>query len=137
MSGFILGPGEGATYGFHGSAVTMKAVGHQTRGQLCVMEAMYPPGLSVHEHVHVGEDEMFYLLSGQLSVRCDADSWMVTAGGFVFVPRDHPHAFSVTGAEPARALVITGPPRLDEQIARRAEPVPSVALGNVRPDRPL
>jgi hypothetical protein len=39
------------------------------------------------------------------------------------VPRDQPHGFTVTGAGPARALVITGPSRL-AQIAARAEPVP-------------
>jgi quercetin dioxygenase-like cupin family protein len=124
VSGFVLGPGEGPEFGFHGSAVVIKASGAQTREQLCVLESTYPAGLRVHEHVHAGEDEMFYLLAGEVSIFCDEDSWTATAGSFVFVPRDRPHAFTVTGSEPARALVITGPPRLDRQIAGRAEPVP-------------
>jgi quercetin dioxygenase-like cupin family protein len=124
MSGFVLGPGEGPAFGFHSSAVVIKASGAQTQGQLCVFESTYPAGLSVHEHVHDGEDEMFYLLAGEVSIFCDQDSWTATAGSFVFVPRDRPHGFTVTSAEPARALVITGPPRLDQQIADRGEPVP-------------
>lgn len=121
MTGFVLAPGDGAAYGFHGAAVVVKASGAQTLGQLAVMESTYPPGLSVRRHVHAGEDEMFYLLAGELAVFCDDDGWTVTAGSFVFVPRDRPHGFAVTSAEAARALVITGPPQLDRQIAERGE----------------
>jgi quercetin dioxygenase-like cupin family protein len=122
MSGFVLGPGEGPVCGFHGSSVVIKASGEHTLGQLAVMEFAYPPGLSVHEHVHDGEDEMFYLLAGELTGFCGEDRWIAAAGSFVFVPRDRPHGFTVTSSEPARALVITGPPQLDRQIAARAEP---------------
>ena len=122
MSGFVLGPHEGPAYGFHGAGVVIKASGEHTLGQLAVMESTYPPGLSVHEHVHAGEDEMFYLLAGELTGFCDEDKWTVSAGGFVFVPRDRPHGFTVTGAGPAVALVITGPPQLDRQISARGEP---------------
>ena len=62
-SGFVLGPGEGSAYGFHGSGAVIKASGEDTFGQLGVIESVYPAGLSVHEHVHAGEDEMFYLQS--------------------------------------------------------------------------
>jgi len=122
MAGFVLGPAEGRSYGFHGSTVVMKATGATTLGQLAVMESTYPAGLSVHEHVHDGEDEMFYVLSGEVSISCEADNWKVGPGSFVFVPRDCRHGFVVTSAEPARALVITGPPRLDRQIVSRDEP---------------
>ena len=117
MSGFVLGPGDGPGYAFHGAHVVIKASGRDTRGQLGVMESTYPAGLSVHTHVHAGEDEMFYLLAGELTGYCGDEPWTATAGSFVFVPRDHPHGFTVISAEPARALVITGPPQLDRQVA--------------------
>src|SRR6266576_1476447 len=101
-SGFVLGPGEGSAYGFHGSAAVIKASGEDTRGQLAVIESVYPAGLSVHEHVHDGEIEVF----------CGEERWTVGAGSFVFVPRDRPHGFTVSAAGLARALVITGPSRL-------------------------
>ena len=123
-AGFVFGPGEGPAYGFHGSAVVIKASGEDTFGQLGVMESVYPAGLSVHEHVHAGEDEMFYLLDGEMTVFCGEDHWTVVPGSFVFVPRDQPHRFIVSGGAPARALVITGPSRLAGQVAARAEPVP-------------
>jgi len=123
-SGFVLGPGEGPAYGFHGSAAVIKASGADTLGQLGVIESVYPAGLAVREHVHAGEDEMFYLLAGEMQVFCGEGRWTVGPGSFVFVPRDQPHGFTVTGAGPARALVITGPSRLAAQIAARGEPVP-------------
>ncbi len=122
MAGFVLGPQEGPAYGFHGASVVIKASGEHTLGQLGVMEATYPPGLSVHEHVHAGEDEMFYLLAGELTGFCEGERWTATVGSFVFVPRDRPHGFTVTSAGSARALVITGPSLLDRQIAAHGEP---------------
>ncbi len=124
MPGFALGPGEGPAYGFHGASVVIKASGEHTSGQLAVMESTYPPGLSVREHVHAGEDEMFYLLAGELTGFCGQDRWTATPGSFVFVPRDQPHGFTVTSSGAARVLVITGPPQLDRQIADRREPAP-------------
>ena len=38
-SGFVLGPGEGPAYGFHGSAAVIKASGEDTLGQLGVIES--------------------------------------------------------------------------------------------------
>jgi quercetin dioxygenase-like cupin family protein len=126
MPGFVLGPREGPAYGFHGARVVIKASGEHTLGQLAVMECAYPPGLPVHTHVHTGEDEMFYLLAGELTGYCGADGWTARAGSFVFVPRDLPHSFRVTSAGPAAALVITGPSQLDRQIAARGEAAPVI-----------
>ncbi|MDR2983455.1 MAG: cupin domain-containing protein [Nocardiopsaceae bacterium] len=126
MPGFVLDPQGGAEYGFHGSRVLIKASGKDTLGQLTVLESVYPPGLSVHVHVHDGEDEMFYVTAGELAGTCGEESWTARPGSFVFVPRDTPHSLRVTSTEPAVALVITGPPRLDQQIVARAEPVPDI-----------
>jgi quercetin dioxygenase-like cupin family protein len=121
MAGYALAPGAGDAFGFHGASVLIKASGAQTAGQLAVMESVYPPGLAVSEHLHAGEDEMFYLLAGELAGFCAGDRWTARAGSFVFVPRDSSHGFVVTSTEPARALVITGPPQLDRQIIERGE----------------
>ncbi len=126
MPGFVLEPQGGAAFGFHGSRVQIKASGGDTLGQLAVLESVYPPGLSVHVHIHEGEDEMFYVLSGELTGTCGDQTWTAQPGSFVFVPRDTPHSLTVTSAAPATALVITGPPRLDQQIVARAEPVPDL-----------
>ena len=83
-----------------GSAAVIKASGEDTLGQLGVIESVYPAGLSVHEHVHDGEDEMFYLLEGEIEVFCGEERWSIGAGSFAFVPRGQPHASR--SAPPAR-----------------------------------
>lgn len=126
MPGFVLGPREGPAYGFHGARVIIKASGEHTLGQVGVMESTYPPGLSVHEHVHPGEDEMFYVLSGELNGYCGQEAWAAVPGSFVFVPRGQPHSFMVADTGPATVLVITAPSQLDRQIAERGESAPAV-----------
>jgi quercetin dioxygenase-like cupin family protein len=124
MTGFVLGPREGPAYGFHGAHVVIKASGAHTLGQLGVMESDYPSGLVVSPHLHEGEDEMFYVLAGELTGFCDDDGWIATPGSFVFVPRDSCHGFAVTSAAPARVLVVTGPSRLAGEIAAAGQPPP-------------
>src|ERR1700738_3663548 len=132
MSGYVLATGEGDTYEWRGARVVILASGKETGGQLAAMESTYPPGLAVPSHVHAGEDEMLYVLAGELQGFCDDSRWTATPGSFVFVPRDCPHGFRVTSAESAHALVIVGPPRLDAQIAATGTLVsdPGVRVGS-------
>ncbi|HEV8065939.1 MAG TPA: cupin domain-containing protein [Acidimicrobiales bacterium] len=124
MSGFVHDAGGGQAFDWHGARVVIKASGEDTLQQLAVVESTYPPGLSVPSHTHDGEDEMFYVLAGELAGFCDDSRWTASAGSFVFVPRDRPHGFVVTSAEPARAVVIVGPPGLDRHIVASGTPVP-------------
>jgi len=123
MAGLVVVPGGGKAFDWHGARVVIKASGSDTAGQLAVMESTYPAGLSVPEHHHEGEDELFYLLDGELEGFCGEDRWTATPGSFVLVPRDQPHGFVVSSATAARALVIVGPPRLDQQVAATGIPV--------------
>ena len=45
-------------------------------------------------HVHAGEDEMFYLLAGELRGFCDDEEWTAAAGSFVFSCRATVHTVS-------------------------------------------
>lgn len=123
MSGYVHAADEGDAYDWRGARIVIKASGWDTFGQLGVMETTFPPSLSVGAHTHAGEDEMFYLLDGELRGFCDDDQWTATPGSFVFVPRDRPHGFHVIGERPARALVIVGPSQLDRQVAMTGTPV--------------
>jgi quercetin dioxygenase-like cupin family protein len=133
VGGYVRAANEGDAYDWRGARVVIKASGEDTFGQLGVMESTYPPGLSVPAHTHAGEDEMFYLLDGELRGFCDDDRWTATSGSFVFVPRDRPHGFVVTSDGPARALVIVGPSRLDRQVVANGTPVPRGAGATPQP----
>jgi mannose-6-phosphate isomerase-like protein (cupin superfamily) len=50
-------------------------------------------------HVHAREDELFYLLSGNMNIYVDGEVFSLTAGECMFLPRLTPHAFRVTSEE--------------------------------------
>ena len=45
-------------------------------------------------HVHAGQDEVAYVISGRHRVRCGDDTFSLEAGDMVFLPRAVPHAWA-------------------------------------------
>lgn len=123
MSFFVRGAGRGDTYEFGGARFTVKASGSDTEGRVGVMEQSGPAGLTVPPHTHDGEDEMFYVLEGELRGFCGTERFTATAGDFIFLPRDVEHGFEIVGDRPARALTICGPARFDALVVDRGTPV--------------
>lgn len=119
MSFTVRDAGAGDVYEFGGARFTLKASGAQAGGQVAVMEMLCPAGLDVPAHVHDGEDEMFYVLSGDVAGFCGEERWSASAGAFVLLPRDVEHGFAVTSASEAKILVVVGPPRFDVHVATR------------------
>jgi quercetin dioxygenase-like cupin family protein len=58
-------------------------------------------------HVHHGHDEVFYVLSGLLSIHLPGSRIDLGAGQAAFAPRDVPHTYRVESEEGARWLVAT------------------------------
>jgi quercetin dioxygenase-like cupin family protein len=119
MSFFERAAGEGERYEFGGATFTVKASGADTEGRVGVMEQSGPPGLAIPPHTHDGEDEMFYVLEGELRGFCGEERFTASAGAFLFLPRDVEHGFEVVGDRPARALTIVGPARFDALVAEQ------------------
>lgn len=125
MSFFVRPAGEGDRYEFGGATFTVKADGDDTEGRVGVMEQSGPPGLTVPPHTHDGEDEMFYVLSGELRGFCGDERFTASEGSFLFLPRDVEHGFEVVGDRPARALTIVGPAKFDALIRSQGRPLTS------------
>ncbi len=64
-------------------------------------------------HVHDREDECFYVLDGELSVRCGEEAFSAGTGSFVFLPRGRPHRFWAPD-RPARLLLIVAPAGIED-----------------------
>jgi quercetin dioxygenase-like cupin family protein len=116
--GYVSGPEEGEARLFGPCLMVTKVAGEVTHGQLALLECTAPAGARVHPHRHAGEDEVFYLLEGELEVDCGPDRWIATPGSLVFLPRDVEHRFSVRGAAAARFLIVVGPARFDREVAQ-------------------
>jgi hypothetical protein len=68
------------------------------------MEASLAPGRLVPPHVHSREDEIFYVLEGELGVRIGDQEFQIGPGSCVFAPRSIPHAVWNMGTQPNRGL---------------------------------
>jgi quercetin dioxygenase-like cupin family protein len=103
-SGYVLGAGAGDTRWFLDTRMTVKAGGAHTGGALTVIEWSAPVGFGPPRHVHNSEDEMFYVLEGELVVECGDQRWTAGPGDFTFLPRGVPHCLHGlprAGARPA------------------------------------
>ena len=105
----FLAPGEGQAIWFLRNRMTVKATAATTGGAFGLVESLIAPGFSPPLHVHHREDEAFYVLEGELTMKCGERTFRATAGAFVFLPRDVPHTFVVEGDRPARMLTLLTP----------------------------
>ena len=106
---YVLGPGEGQAIWFLRNRMTVKATAATTGGAFGLLESWIAPGFSPPLHVHHRDDESFYVLEGDLTMKCGDRTFRAAAGAFVFLPRDVPHTFVVEGDRPARMLTLLTP----------------------------
>jgi quercetin dioxygenase-like cupin family protein len=78
-------------------------------GVAVVEHRLSPKTLGAPIHRHVREDEISYVLEGELTVQADGDVSTVHAGEFVVKGRDVWHTFWNAGDEPVRFLEIIAP----------------------------
>ena len=71
-----------------------------------VLEMTLPVGSSAPLHVHDDLDDTWYILDGEMVVRCGDDTHVVGAGHWVSMPRGVPHTFRVVGERDARILLV-------------------------------
>jgi mannose-6-phosphate isomerase-like protein (cupin superfamily) len=105
----FLEPGEGQAIWFLRNRMTIKATARSTGGAYGLVESLIAPGFSPPLHVHHREDEAFWVLEGEVSMRCGERTFRAGPGAFVFLPRDVPHTFVVEGNVPVRMLTLLTP----------------------------
>lgn len=71
-----------------------------------VIEMTLPAGSSPPLHIHDDLDDTWYILDGQMVVRCGDEELVVGAGHWVSMPRGVPHTFRVVSEEAARILLV-------------------------------
>jgi len=84
----------------------------ETDGRLGIALVTQPPGIATPLHRHTREAEAFYLLSGTMTYRAGDETFELSQGSFIYLPQGLPHAFRITGEEPARILGLTVPGHL-------------------------
>ena len=112
---------------YTGWLVTFLATGKDTRGQFALTEQVARKGNVPPRHIHHREDEMFYLLEGEMTFSIGERSIKATPGSMVFAPRDIPHSFTID-SEQVRILVLNTPAGIEEFFRECSVPAPSMTL---------
>lgn len=107
----VVRSGEGQTlrWGPEGT-ISIIAAASATDRSFSIVQAAEPPGGGAPLHVHHSEAEGFYILDGTVELTCGAETVTAHHGDFVYTPKDVPHKYVVTGAKPARLLMLFSRP---------------------------
>ena len=81
-------------------------------GRVALLERVERRGAEPPLHLHTREDELVYVLAGDLTYYVGEETHTATAGAAVFLPRGQEHTFRVESAE-ARLLVLVVPAGLE------------------------
>ena len=121
-------PGAGQAFRVLGNLVTVKAAGADTGGAYALFEAHTAPGQGMPTHLRRYDDEALFVLEGTYALRIGDETVELGAGGYAFVPRGTPHAYTNRGTGPARLLLLVSPGGIHEQfVADVGEPLANPA----------
>jgi mannose-6-phosphate isomerase-like protein (cupin superfamily) len=98
-----------------------------------VLEMTLPVGSSAPLHVHDDLDDTWYVLEGEMVVRCGDEASVAGAGHWLSMPRGVPHTFRVVGDRPARILLVHDNATFRDLIRDVGVP----AQARVLPDQPI
>jgi quercetin dioxygenase-like cupin family protein len=87
-----------------------KVRGEDTNGTLSALELTITPGSIVVPHTHSREDEVTFVLEGEIGARVGEHIVVAPAGSYVLKPRNIPHTFWNAGSRNARTLEMISPP---------------------------
>jgi mannose-6-phosphate isomerase-like protein (cupin superfamily) len=103
------------------SSILFKVPTGETAGGLFVMEHTHllPGGPPLH--LHLNQEEWFYVMEGEVAFQVGEQRVHLHAGDSVLAPRRVPHTFSSVGTAPARMIIAFCPAGKMEQYFRDAE----------------
>jgi len=116
--------GAGKTLWVLGDLYEFKATAEDTGGRFALWKTTTPPGNpGPPPHIHHNEDEVFYLLEGELELMVEGRASVVGAGTFVNIPKNTLHTFRNAGTTPARFLGLVVPAGFEGFFEEIGEPV--------------
>ena len=112
-SAFLLGPGQGQEITALGSTYRTKTDGTHVSGAYSLTEESFWAE-TTPLHTHVGAEEAFYVLAGEVEAWIDGAVHATGPGGFLVVPRGVPHGLRRLSADPVRMLTLISPPGFEK-----------------------
>ena len=123
----VLAPGEGKITNVLGVRVDILLSGEETGGAQCVYAAQVLPGEGPPPHLHLREDETFYVLEGEFDILCGEEWRRVGPGYYCYVAPGTWHTFKNVGQTTGRLLSNSTPAgheRFFEEVDRLSRHAP-------------
>jgi quercetin dioxygenase-like cupin family protein len=98
-------------------------------GLISIVEHVFSPGTLVPPHTHTLEDEISYVVMGDIGFRSNGKEVTLAAGGYIVKPRGELHSMWNAGSTPARMIEIISPAGFEKYFVELAEAV--AAAGRV------
>ena len=112
---------------YNGALMTFLATSEDTHGQFALIEAVGRRGSDAPPHIHHREDEIFYILEGEVVVSVGDRTIKGTPGTMIFLPRDVRHSFTIE-SEHARMLILVTPAGLEGWFKEFSVPAQAMTL---------
>ena len=92
-------------------------------GSISIVEHVFSPRTLVPPHTHTLEDEISYVVSGEIGFRSNGKEVTLAAGGYIVKPRGELHSMWNAGSTPARMIEIISPAGFERYFVELAEAV--------------
>lgn len=106
---FHRAQGTGLSFWGPGDLYTFLVTGAESDGAYFSMLAVVPPNGGPPPHIHLHEDETFFVLEGTPTFRLGEERILAGAGDFVNVPKGVLHCFRNFSSEPVRMILTFTP----------------------------
>ena len=112
--------------------ISVLADGADTGGRLTVMEIVGREGSEPPPHTHRVDDELVYILSGEVEYRIGHETVRAGRGDTLFLPHGVEHGYRMLQAE-LHALVIAAPAGIEVAYRELCRPAPLLRVNPVQP----
>lgn len=132
----VLTPERTREVHLQGLGVRYLVEGEQTGGRVALVEhPIAPRALASPLHTHEREDEISYVVAGQVGVQVGDRVEVAGPGSVVFKPRGIPHAFWNAGDAPALVMELITPAGFEGYFAEMAALFDAAGGGVPDPER--
>ena len=99
--GFKIDSGEGRIHGHlklkgvNANILDLKVSGKDTNEELAIFEqTSLSQGRGTPLHIHLKQDEVFYVIEGEYNFKVGTETYSLSVGDSIFLPRRVPHAWT-------------------------------------------
>jgi len=107
--------------------------GTDTGEAYCLLEVSLAPAMGVPRHTHTREDEVYFVLAGELEATVGDKTFVLQPGDTLLAPRDIPHELCNPGNVENHYLLVFSPSGFEEFILATAVPAPDHAVAPTEP----